>query len=339
MDDIGIGGLFNFLVWGGVFLVLIVQFLRSVRLVPTRSAYIVERLGKYHRTLRAGFHALIPFVEKVVEILDLKEETIDVPPQRCFTADEVGVDVDGVIYLQVTEPEKAAYGITSYRFAAIQLAQTTTRSVIGTLDLDRTFEERDVISSRVVQVLERAGQSWGLRVHRYEIKNIAPPNSVREAMEKQVTAERERKALVSRAEGERQSAVNRSEGVKTELINKSEGERQRRVNEAEGRAREIVALADATAGSIEKIADAINEPGGADAVRLNLTQRYIASLDHLADGRTRVLLPADLSNLDGLLASIGLSSPPPMTTLQVEAVTQQIPALRPTATRPPVPKD
>lgn len=357
MEDIGIGSVFNFVVWGAIFFVLIIQFLRSVRLVPTRSAYIVERLGKYHRTLRAGFHALIPFVERVNLILDLKEETIDVPPQRCFTSDEVGVDVDGVIYLQVTEPEKAAYGITDYRFAAIQLAQTTTRSVIGTLDLDRTFEERDLISSRVVQALDHAGQSWGLRVHRYEIKNIAPPDSVRVAMERQVTAERERKALVAKAEGDRLSAVNRSEGLKAERINQSEGEKQRRINEAEGRAKEIIALADATAGSIETIAAAINEPGGAQAVRLRLTERYIGTLDTLADRSTRILLPADLSNLDSLLANIGLSVPAsteavavasarpapaaPAPSRQREAVTQQVPALLPVASagRPPIPND
>ena len=308
-DEIGFSAIFNLVVWGLIFTVLIVQFFRSIRVVPTRSAYIVERLGRYRATLKAGFHALIPFVDKVVQIVDLKEETIDVPPQTCFTSDEVRVEVDGVIYIQVVEPEKAAYGITDYRFAGVQLAQTTTRSVIGRLDLDRTFEERDLISSRVVEVLANAGVAWGIRVHRYEIKNIAPPATVRNAMEKQVTAERERKALVAKAEGDRQSRVNRSEGRRVELVNKSEGEMQRRINEAEGRAQEIIAIADATAASIETIADAISAGSGEEAVRLRLSEKYIDRLGSLADRETRVLLPADLTQLDALLASIGLQAP------------------------------
>ena len=301
-------GLFNFAVWGTLFLILIFKFLRSIRMVPTRSAYVVERLGRYNRTLRAGFHALIPFLDNVVKIVDLKEETIDVPPQECFTGDEVMVQVDGVLYIQVDDAERAVYGITDYRFAAVQLAQTTTRSVIGTLALDRTFEERDLISSRVVEVLNQAGASWGIRVHRYEIKNIAPPVSVRDAMERQVTAERDRKAVVARAEGDRQSAINRSEGHKVELINQSEGEMQRRINEAEGRAAEIRAVADATADSIEKIADAISASGGAEAVKLRLTQKLIGELGALQKPDTGVLLPANLLDIDSLLASLKLEA-------------------------------
>jgi len=308
MGDLSAAGTFNFLVWGALFLVLIVQFVRSIRLVPTKKAHIVERLGKYSRTLNAGFHALVPFIDNVVEVVDLKEETINVPEQQCFTGDEVGVNVDGVIYIQVVQPERCLYGITDYRFAAIQLAQTTTRSVIGQLPLDQTFKERDRISSKVVDVLERAGQSWGIRVHRYEIKNIQPPASVQEAMERQVTAERDRKAIIARAEGDRQAEINRSEGVQAELVNMSEGEMTRRVNEAEGRAKEIVALADATAESIEKIADSIATAGGDEAVKLRLTERYIHTLGaKLADGDTDVLLPADISNLDALLAAAGLN--------------------------------
>ena len=303
-----ISGLFNFAVWGTLFLILIFKFLRSIRLVPTRSAYVVERLGRYHSTLRAGFHALVPFLDVVVKIVDLKEETIDVPPQECFTGDEVMVQVDGVLYIQASDAERAVYGITNYRFAAVQLAQTTTRSVIGTLDLDRTFEERDLISSRVVEVLNQAGAAWGIQVHRYEIKNIAPPVSVRDAMERQVTAERDRKAVVARAEGDRQSAVNRSEGNKVELINESEGEMQRRINEAEGKAAEIRAVADATADSIEKIADAIMASGGAEAVKLRLTQKFINELGALQNPETGVLLPANLLDIDSLLASLKLGS-------------------------------
>lgn len=301
--------IFNLAVWGILFLVLIVKFFQSIRLVPTQSAYIVERLGRYSKTLGPGFHALVPFVDRVAFIRDLKEETVDVPPQECFTRDEVQVEVDGVIYMSVTDPVKASYGVTDYSFAAMQLAQTTTRSVIGTLELDRTFEERDLISSKVVEVLEKAGEQWGLRVHRYEIKNLAPPPTVKEAMEKQVTAERNRRAIVAQSEGDKQSRINTSEGRKLELINRSEGEMQRTINEAQGRAQEIRSIAEATARSIEQIASAISVPGGQSSVRLQLAEKYLKQLRNLARANTHVLLPADLTNLEGLLKSIELSVP------------------------------
>ncbi len=306
---VGLAGLFNTTVWGLFVLALMIQFMRSIRLVPNKKAYLVERLGKYRSTLGPGFHALLPFFDKVSDIVDLREETIDVPPQECFTRDEVGVQVDGVLYISVNEPEKAVYGITDYRFAAVQLAQTTTRSVIGTIDLDRSFEERDLISSKVVEELAAAGQAWGIQVHRYEIRNIAPPVSVRDAMERQVTAERNKKAILSRAEGDRQSAINKSEGDMVEMINQSEGAMQRRINEAEGRAAEVRALADATAESIERIASALSMPGGPDAVRLQLTERYLRQLKQLRTPDTKILLPADLMNLEGLLESVGLTDP------------------------------
>ena len=299
--------IFNIVVWGILFLVLIVKFFRSIRLVPTQSAYIVERLGKYSKTLGPGFHALVPFLDSVAFIRDLKEETVDVPPQECFTRDEVQVEVDGVLYMSVTNPVKASYGVTDYSFAAMQLAQTTTRSVIGTLELDRTFEERDVISAKVVEVLERAGEIWGIRVHRYEIKNLAPPPTVKEAMEKQVTAERNRRAIVAQAEGDMQSRINTSEGRKLELVNRSEGEMQRTINEAQGRAEEIRSIGEATAQSIEQIASAISVPGGGSSVRLQLAEKYLKQLRTLAQDKTQVLLPTDLTNLQGLLDSIELS--------------------------------
>jgi regulator of protease activity HflC (stomatin/prohibitin superfamily) len=242
----------------------------------------------------------------VAFIRDLKEETVDVPPQECFTRDEVQVEVDGVLYMSVTDPVKASYGVTDYSFAAMQLAQTTTRSVIGTLDLDRTFEERDVISAKVVEVLEKAGEIWGIRVHRYEIKNLAPPPTVKEAMEKQVTAERNRRAIVAQAEGDKQSRINTSEGRRLELINRSEGEMQRTINEAQGRAEEIRAIGQATAQSIEQIASAISVPGGRASVRLQLAEKYLKQLRTLAQEGTSVLLPADLTDLEGLLESIEL---------------------------------
>lgn len=298
--------LFNLSVWGIVFFIVIVGFFRAIRLVPTKRAFIVERLGKYRVTLRAGFHALIPFIDKVTFQLDLKEETVDVPPQDCFTKDEVKVEVDGVMYISVVDPVRAAYGITNHRRAAIQLAQTTIRSVIGTIELDRTFEEREIISARVVQVLAEAGENWGVQVHRYEIKNITPPDSVRVAMERQVTAERDRRALVAKAEGDRQARINRSEGDKMELINRSQGEMQSRINQAEGQAGAILALAEATAESLKVVARAVSQPSGDSAMRLQLVERYLNSLSQLAREDVSVLLPADLSQLDGLLAGAGL---------------------------------
>jgi regulator of protease activity HflC (stomatin/prohibitin superfamily) len=298
--------LFNFAVWAIIFFVIIVQLFRSIRIVSTRTALIVERLGKYHATLGPGFHILMPFLDKVTAMQDLREQTVDVPPQDCFSKDEVQVEVDGVIYMSVSDPVKATYGVTNYGFAAMQLAQTTTRSVIGTLELDKTFEERDMISQAVVDTLNQAGESWGIHVHRYEIKNIAPPHTVQNAMEKQVTAERERRAILARAQGDKQSRINTSEGTMRELINLSEGERQRLVNEAEGRAAEILALAKATASSIEKIGSAVVQPGGEEAIKLNLSEKLIDNLAHLADAHTPVIFPADLTNINQLLESLDL---------------------------------
>jgi len=306
--DIPVSDIFNFTVWGIVFLVLIFRFFTSIKIVPTQSAYVVERLGKYSRTLGAGFHALIPFVDKVAYQLDLKELTVEVPPQECFTADEVRVEVDGVMYISVIDSVRASYGVTNYGVAAMELAQTTTRSVIGTLDLDKTFEERSLISARVVEALDAAGEAWGIRVHRYEIKNLTPPPSVHEAMEKQVTAERERRAIVARSEGKKQSRINTSEGEKTEAINLSEGQMQRTVNEAEGQAQEILSIAEATANSIEVVAAAIkSSPGGDDSIRLQLAERYLQKLTALAAPDTRVVLPSDLTNIDAVLKSLNYS--------------------------------
>lgn len=297
---------FNFGVWGIIFLVIIFQLFRSIRIVSTRTALIVERLGKYHATLGPGFHVLMPFIDVVTAMQDLREETIDVPPQECFSKDEVQVQVDGVIYMSVSDPVKATYGVTAYRFAAMQLAQTTTRSIIGTLELDKTFEERDMISQAVVDTLNQAGESWGVHVHRYEIKNITPPPTVQNAMEKQVTAERERRAILARAEGDRQSRINTSEGTMRELINLSEGERQRLINEAEGRAAEILSLARATAKSIEKIGSAVVLPGGEQAIKLNMAEKFIDNIGYLADAHTKVIFPADLTNMSQLLKTLEL---------------------------------
>lgn len=298
---------FNFAVWTLLVVVFVAQLIRSVRLVPNQWAFVVERLGKYQVTLRAGFHLMLPFLDKVVSKLDLREDTIDVDPQECFTRDEVKVLVDGVMYISVVSPERATYGVTDYRFAAIQLAQTTTREVIGKIDLDQTFEERELISRKVVEVLDEVGEAWGIRVHRYEIKNIQPPVTVQDAMEKQVTAERNRKALVARAEGEKQSRINRSEGLMQEMVNRSEGEKARRVNEAEGQAAEVLAIAKATADSLEKIGAAVERPGGSAALRLQLVGQYLNQVRALARPDAQVLLPLDLSNLDGLISGLEVS--------------------------------
>jgi len=297
---------FDMIVWGIILLILVFKIMRSIRIVPTRSAYVVEKLGKYSRTLGPGFHVLMPFIERVAYIQDLKEETLNVPPQVCFTTDNVQVEVDGVIYISVMDPVKASYGVTDYHFAAIQLAQTTVRSVIGTIELDKTFEEREVINGKVVSVLNDVGVGWGMMIHRYEVKNIVPPASVKNAMEQQMTAERDRRALIARAEGDKQSRINNSEGHKTEMVNKSQGEMQKRINEAEGRAKEIESIANATAEAIETVAAAILEDGGEEAVELRLTQQYLTQLANLARPTTSVLLPADLTQLDQLLRAMGL---------------------------------
>ena len=292
--------------WGILFLIIVIKFFKSICLVPTKRAYIVERLGKYHKTLEAGFHALIPFIDRVSFTVDMRERTIDVPPQNCFSMDEVNLVVDGVIYLSVTDPARASYGITDFGYAAMELAQTTTRSVIGTIDLDKTFEERNLISAKVVEVLNQAGESWGIRVHRYEIKNIEPPRSVQSAMEKQVGAERERRAILAKSEGDKQSRINMSEGKKMELINRSEGEMQKRINEAEGRAQEILTISKATAESITKVGAVINRDGGEDAIKLQVAESYLSKMKNLADESVRVIVPADITNFGQWLESIGI---------------------------------
>jgi regulator of protease activity HflC (stomatin/prohibitin superfamily) len=298
--------LFFTIVVGVLFFIFLRALIRSIRLVPARTEYIVERLGKYHLTLKAGFHLLFPFIDKVAFIRDLKEHTIDVPPQRCFTKDEIQIEVDGVIYLQIFDSVRASYGITDYLFAAVQLAQTTTRAVIGTLDLDRTFEEREAISSRVVSVLEEAASKWGVRILRFEIKNLQPPESVRQSMEKQVTAERNRRAILEESFGKKQFLINTSEGAMREMINKSEGEKQKRINVAEGRAREILELGQATAESIQKVGSAIQAKSGAEAVTLELGQKYISTLSRLQKPGNKVIMGGNLGSMDEMLRSLGL---------------------------------
>lgn len=291
----------------GLFAVyLTFKFLQAIRLVPNQYAHIVERLGNYHKTLGPGFHALIPFLDKVVYKQDLREETIEVEPQECFTQDNVKVEVDGVIYLSVMDPVNASYGVTNYRYAAVQLAQTTTRSVIGQMDLDQTFEERAMMSKEVVEVLSEMEKPWGIKVHRYEIKNILTPRTVQKAMERQMTAERDRRAIIAKSEGVQGAKVNDAEGRRAEIINISEAEMQRRINEAEGWAQEIEAIAEATASSIEQIADALSQPHGTEAMQLQLKEQYLDVLGGLARDENQIILPKDLSNYDALMEGLSL---------------------------------
>jgi len=282
------------------------QFVRSLRLVPNQFAFIVERLGNYHKTLGPGFHALIPFIDKVVYKQDLREETIEVEPQECFTKDNVKVEVDGVIYLSVVDPVNASYGVTNYRYAAVQLAQTTTRSVLGNMELDQTFEERAAMSKEVVKVLSEVEQVWGIKVHRYEIKNIVTPRTVQKAMERQMTAERDRRAIIAKSEGVKGSKVNDAEGVRAEIINISEAEMQRRINEAEGYAEEILSIAEATAKSIEEVADALAQPNGVEAMKLQLSEQYLKVLSGLGRDENSVILPKDISSYDALMEGLSL---------------------------------
>jgi regulator of protease activity HflC (stomatin/prohibitin superfamily) len=287
-----------------VVLLGIITLYKTAKIVPQKTAFIIERLGKYSKTLDAGFHILVPFIDKVRDKVSLKEEAIDVPPQICITADNVSVEVDGILYLRVMDPMKAEYGINNYRFATTQLAMTTMRSEIGKLDLDRTFVERESINANVVTAVDMASDPWGIKVTRYEIKNITPPASVQEAMEKQMRAEREKRAEIAHSEGERQARINRAEGERQQMISVSEGEKTRRINEAEGRAQEIERVAQATAAGLRTIAMAINEPGGKDAVSLRVAELWIDEFGKLAKTNNTMIIPTDLADISGTVASL-----------------------------------
>lgn len=297
---------FSIFVWAIFFLVIIVKLVGSIRIVPAQKVCLVEYLGKYRKTLHSGFHLLVPFFEKVTYVHDLREEAISVPPQDCFTADNVRVEVDGILYLSVSNPEMASYGVTDHRHAAVQLAQTTVRAVIGTLEMDRTFEERELINLKIMAVLQEVSEHWGIKLHRYEVKNIVPPESVRVSMERQMTAERERRAINARSQGTKESRINESEGKKAELINESEGEKQKRINEAEGEAAEILSLATATAQAIETLAAAIAMPGGEGAVKLRISETFITQMRGIGRSDAQVIIPADLTNVDDLMKGMGI---------------------------------
>ena len=283
---------------------LVYTLIKTARIVPQRQAFVVERLGKYSKTLQAGFHILIPFVDKVAYKHSLKEVAMDVPPQNCITKDNIAIEVDGVLYMQVLDPKKASYGIDNYFYASTQLAQTTLRSEIGKLELDRTFEERDAINANLIEALDKASDPWGIKITRYEIANITPPQSVTEALEKQMRAERERRAVVAHSEGEREAQINVAEGFKQDVIKRSEAEKSKQINEAEGKAREIELLADATASSIRQVALAINEPGGSNAVNLRIAEQYVNEFGKLAKEGNTMILPANLADVGGTVAGL-----------------------------------
>lgn len=287
----------------GLLILFAVVFIvaKCIRIVPQKQAWIVQRLGKYYSTLDAGLHVLVPFIDAVAYKHSLKEQAIDVPPQQCITKDNITVEIDGILYVMVVDPVKASYGINNYLFATTQLAQTTMRSEVGKLELDKTFEERVFINVSIVQAVDKASDPWGIKVNRYEIKNITPPQSIRDAMEKQMRAEREKRATIAESEGERQARINRADGQKLEAIAKSEGERTRRVNEAEGRSKEITMVAQATAIGLREIALAINEPGGANAVNLRLAEQYITEFGELAKTNNTMIIPSDLANIAAVI--------------------------------------
>jgi regulator of protease activity HflC (stomatin/prohibitin superfamily) len=293
---------------GGLFVVLLLAVLvliiiaKTAVVVPQQSAYVVERLGKYSATLDAGFHMLLPFIDRIRYRHSLKEAAIDIPEQVCITRDNVQVSVDGILYLKVLNPQRASYGISDFHFALIQLGQTTLRSEIGKIELDRTFEERTNINIQVVNELDKASEAWGVKVLRYEIKNITPPKGVLDAMEKQMRAEREKRAVILTSEGERDAAINQAEGEKQQVIKASEAKKQQQINEAEGAAAAILAIAQATAEGLRKVAETIQVPGGQEAVQLRVAEQYITKFGELAKTTNTLILPATVSDVGSMIA-------------------------------------
>lgn len=283
------------------FLALIV-IAKTAVVVPQQHAFVVQRLGKYHRTLQAGFHILFPFIDVIAYRHSLKERAIDIHRQICITRDNVQVEIDGVLYLQVLDAERASYGIANYEFAISQLAQTTLRSEIGKIELDRTFEERASVNAAIVEEIDKAAEPWGVKVLRYEIKDINPPHDVLTAMEKQMRAEREKRASVLESEGHRDAEVNRAEGSKQRVVKESEAKKLQQINEAEGQAAAILAVANATAEGISKVALSLKAEGGSQAMELRIAEQYIKQFGNLAKEGNTVILPAELSNVASMIA-------------------------------------
>ncbi|MCE2680213.1 MAG: SPFH/Band 7/PHB domain protein [Burkholderiales bacterium] len=287
-----------------IFLILVVVFLsQTLRIVPQQNAWVVERLGKFDRNLGAGLNFLIPFIDRVAYKHSLKEIALDVPSQVCITRDNTQLQIDGILYFQVTDPMRASYGSSNYIIAVTQLAQTTLRSVVGRLELDRTFEERDYINSSVVSALDEAALNWGVKVLRYEIKDLTPPKEILHAMQSQITAEREKRALIAASEGRKQEQINIATGERESSIARSEGERIAAVNRAEGEASAIKALAEANAEAIRKVALALNQPGGSEAVNLKVAEKYVEAFGQLAKENNTLIVPSNFADMSGLIAA------------------------------------
>lgn len=292
----------NIFIYVLVTLVVLV-ILRSIKVIPQQNAFVVERLGKFHEVLQPGFNLIIPFFDRVAYRHSLKETAMDIPEQICITKDNVQVAVDGVVFAQVIDPAKASYGISNYQFAVIQLAQTTMRSEIGKIDLDKTFEERTNINGAIVSAIDEASSGWGVKILRYEIKNITPPKSVLNAMEKQMQAEREKRAVILTSEGEKQSAINQAEGQKQKVVLESEAMRQQQINEAEGQAAAIKAVASATADGIREVAQALQEKGGFEAVQLRVAENLVEQYGKLAKSTNTMILPANFADMGSMISA------------------------------------
>jgi regulator of protease activity HflC (stomatin/prohibitin superfamily) len=294
---------------GFAFIFLFV-IMKGIRIVPQQQAYVLERLGKYHSTLNAGFHVINPFITKVAYKHSLKEEAMDIPEQVCITADNVQVAVDGILYIKVLNPERASYGIADYLFAVSQLTQTNLRSEMGKLVLDKTFEARTLVNAAVVEEVDKASESWGVKVLRYEIKNITPPRDVISAMEKQMRAEREKRAAILQSEGERDSRINQAEGEKQRVVKESEAKMQSQINEALGKAEAILSVAKATAEGLESVAKSIGAKGGDLAMQLRIAEQYITELGRIAKAGNTIVLPANLTDLGSMITMAkGIISP------------------------------
>jgi len=281
----------------------VVLIIKGVCIIPQQSAYVIERLGKFNRVLQAGISYIVPFVDRVAYRHTLKEQALDIPEQVCITRDNVQVGVDGVIFIQVFDPQMASYGISNYVFSIVQLAQTTMRSEVGKIDLDKTFEERTAINSAIVSAINDAARTWGVKILRYEIKNIRPPESVLMAMEKQMQAEREKRAIILQSEGQKQSAINVAEGQKQKVVLESEAARQKQINEANGQAEAIRAVASATADGLKAVASAVQAQGGLEAVQLRVAEKFVEQFGHLAKQGNTLILPANFGDLSSLIGA------------------------------------
>jgi regulator of protease activity HflC (stomatin/prohibitin superfamily) len=286
-----------------IFFIAILFVAKTIKVVPQQHAWVVERLGKYHATLGPGLNIVVPFVDRIAYKHVLKEIPLDVPPQVCITRDNTQLQVDGILYFQITDPMRASYGSSNYIAAITQLAQTTLRSVIGKMELDKTFEERDHINTTIVSAIDESAENWGVKVLRYEIKDLTPPKEILHAMQAQITAEREKRALIAASEGRKQEQINIATGEREASIAKSEGEKQASINRAEGQAAAILAIAEASAEAIRKTAAAIQQPGGSDAVNLKVAEQYVAAFGQLAKTNNSIIVPANLGDMSSLIAT------------------------------------